>query len=104
MAETTVVASEAFWEWLKKTPAALARFASVVKEFYDLQNSAYTPVQPSVPDGPLDPDTDVPPPALVTVPITADELDLMMNDRADDQVKEKALIWLQGFFVGLAVH
>lgn len=98
---TTTVTAEAFWEWLKKTPAALAQFAKVVKEFYEVQNATYKPVQPSPPDGPLDPDTDAPAPALVTIPITTAELDLMMSDRADALVREKFLIFVKAFVTGL---
>lgn len=103
MPETTFNLNQAFLDWLKTTPAALAKFVAFIKEFYAIQGEVYTPVPgPGTPEGPvyIRPDQ---PPTLTTVPITNEELDLMMQDRADAQVKEKALEFVKGFFAGLLV-
>lgn len=108
MADTPVTSpsvelNQAFLDWLKKTPAALAKLVQIIKEFYELQGETYSPApSPPVPGGPvyIRPDQ---PPQLNTVPITSEDLDLMMQDRADAQVKEKALEWVKGFLVGFAL-
>lgn len=105
MAETTVaVTQQQFFDWLKATPAALAKFIDLIKEFYNIQGEVTmpNPSQPPVPGGPMYVRPDQPP-ALLTVPITPEELDAMMEDRADAQVKEKALEFVKGFIAGLLV-
>lgn len=97
------VVGDKFMEFLKNTPEALAKFVSILKEFYELQGQTVRPVSPPRPEGPLYVRPDEPLPPLVTVPLTREELDAMMEDRADAQVKEKALEWAKGFLTGLFV-
>jgi hypothetical protein len=94
----------AFLDWLKQRPAELAKLLAIVVEFYRIQGQVVTPNPPpaTVPDGPMYVRPNQPP-ALLTVPISPEELDAMMEDRADAQVKERAITFLKGFLTGLLV-
>lgn len=109
MADTTAVTpvtetlNQTFLNWLKATPAALGKFIQIIKEFYAIQGETVHPNPPpgTVPGGPVYVRPGEGPPPLLTVPLTSEELDAMMEDRADAQVKEKALEFIKGFITGL---
>lgn len=99
-----VTVNQQFLDWLKATPAALAKFLQLVMDFYNVTQQT-TPMDPPpavVPEGPIYVRPDQPP-TLITVPLTTAELDAMMEDRADAQVIEKAVEFLKGFLTGLVV-
>lgn len=106
MADTPVVTTtqlpqlnQQFLDFLKQFPAELAKLVAIIKEFYKQQNNPVSPATGTVPEGPgyVFPDQ---PPVMTTIPITNEELDKMMENRADQAVIEKAVIFIKGFIMG----
>lgn len=87
----------AFLDWLEKTPEALAKFAQIVKLWYEQSNEA-PPQQPST-EGPQEfkaGETH----ELRTVGITDAELDAIYKGYGEAVSKEKALEFVKGFISG----
>ena len=96
MADTPVTTNQAFLDWLNNTPAALVKFVQIVKAFYEMQGETHSPEPNTAPEGPIHVRPDQPP-TVHLEPITAEDLDLMMEDRADAQVKERAIKMAKAF-------
>jgi hypothetical protein len=94
--------NEQFLEFLRQFPAELAKLIAVIKEFYKQQNNPSAPASGNVPSGPTYVFPNLPP-TMTTVPISDEELDKMMENRADSAVIEKALIFLRGILTGIFV-
>lgn len=92
--------NEEFLKFLENTPEMLAKFVSIVNEWYKLQKEIPQPGDPA--DGPHDwvaGDTH----DLTTVGITHDDLDAIAKGQAEAIVKEKAIAYIRGFMTAITL-
>jgi hypothetical protein len=89
-----------FAEWLEKTPEALAKFAQIVKIWYDQSNE----VPPRIPSdsGPQEFKAGEKH-ELKTIGISDAELDAIYKGMGEAVVKEKALEYIKGFVAGVMI-
>jgi hypothetical protein len=88
-----------FAAWLEQTPEALAKFAQIVKLWYDQSNEA-PPRIASDPAGPQEfkaGETH----ELKTIGISDAELDAIYKGMGEAIVQEKALEYIKGFISGV---
>lgn len=95
----TKSADDAFWEWLKSTPAALAQMVKVAREY-----AAFKMPAPSGSNGTAPGQWAAHQPVvLTTVPLSENELDALSRGMAEAVVVEKAIEWLKGVVTGIAL-
>lgn len=88
-----------FAEWLEQTPEALAKFAQIMKLWYDQSNEP-PPRQASTPGGPQEfkaGETH----ELRTIGISDAELEAIYKGMGEAIVQEKAMEYVRGFVAGV---
>lgn len=87
-----------FLEFLENTPEALAKFVSIVNEWYKLQGEAPKPVREE--EGPREWKAGEEH-ELTTKGISHEDLDALSKGFAEAVVKEKAIAYIKGFIAGI---
>ena len=93
----------AFLEWLKGAPEALAKVVDVLNEFAKLQGEDIKLSPPGPADGPPARREIGDKVTLTTVPLTDQQIKEISDGFADQIVKDKAVEFVKGFITGLTV-
>jgi len=96
----TILSSSGFLDFLKSTPAALAKMIAIAQAWYELQQQI--PSSGMHEDGP---DVFVPgqETTLTSIGISAEDLEALEKGYAVAIVKEKAITYVKGFITGISL-